>query len=147
MVCCTNYFTEEQIMSQSDIVPPTPEDENKNEMMDLFFQEDLAKLHPPEEVSIANLIAEPYEDGRRVRVNIEINPFEKRPHLEFNLTDSKGQEISTTSFVEPMTWKLEFTMHVRSKPADGPLDLEARLFYPDGPEAEPVRVRFNLPST
>jgi hypothetical protein len=45
-----------------------------------------------------------------------------------------------------MAWKLEFTMHLRAKPADGPLALEARLFYPDGPEAEHVTVRFEPPS-
>ena len=132
-------------MSQSNKIPPIPEDDHKNEFMDLFFPEDLAKLLPPEDVSILKLSAEPYEDGRRVRVNVEISPFEKRPHLEFTLSDSKKQEISIANFVEPMTWKLEFTMHVRTEPANGPLDLEARLFYPEGPEAEPVTVRFDLP--
>ena len=76
-----------------------------------------------------------------------MSPFEKRPHLEFTLTDREKQEISTASFVEPMQWKLEFTMHLRKEPADRSLDLEARLYYPDGPEAEPARVRFDLPKT
>ena len=100
----------------------------------------------PEETEILSLTAEPYEDGRRVRVNIEMSPFEKRPHLEFVLTDSEDREISNASFVEPMAWKLEFTLHLRTKPADGPLELAARLYYPDGPEAEPVSVRFDLES-
>ena len=115
--------------------------------MEFFFPEDNLQRTPPEETRILSLTAEPYEDGRRVRVNIEISPFEKRPHLEVNLTDTDGEEISTASFVEPMTFKLEFTLHLRTEPANGPLDLEARLFYPDGPEAEPVTARFNLPRT
>ena len=113
--------------------------------MEFFFPEDHLQRTPPEETKILSLTAEPYEDGRRVRVNIEMSPFEKRPHLEVTLTDSKGDEISTTSFVEPMHWKLEFTLHLRVEPADGPLDLEAKLFYPDGLEAEPAHVRFELP--
>lgn len=115
--------------------------------MEFFFPEDNLQRTPPEETKIISLNAEPYGDGRRVHVDIEMSPFATRPHLEFNLTDSEGQEISTASFVEPMNWKLEFTLHVRVKPADGPLDLEARLFYPDGPEAEPVTIRFELPQT
>lgn len=113
--------------------------------MEFFFPEDHLKRTPPEETKIISLTAEPYEDGRRVRVNIEVSTFEQRPHLEFTLTDIESKEISTASFVEPMQWKLEFTMHLRTKPADGPLDLEARLFYPEGPEADPVTVRFELP--
>jgi len=115
-------------------------------LMEFFFPEDNLQRTSPEETRILSLTAEPFEDGQRVRVNIEMSPFEKRPHLEVNLTDTNGDEISTASFVEPMAWKLEFTLHLRTEPADGPLDLEARLFYPDGPEAEPVRLRFNLQS-
>jgi hypothetical protein len=113
--------------------------------MEFFFPEDNLERTSPEETKILSLTAEPYQDGRRVRVNIEMSLFEKRPHLEVNLTDVNGEEISTASFVEPMNFKLEFTLHLRTQPADGPLDLEARLFYPDGPEAEPATARFELP--
>jgi len=115
--------------------------------MEFFFPEDNLQHSSPEETKILSLTAEPYKDGRRVRVNIEMSPFEQRPHLEFTLTDSENKKISSASFVEPMSWKLEFTMHLREKPADGPLDLEAQLYYPDGPEAEPVTVRFSPPET
>ena len=112
--------------------------------MEFFFPEDNLHRTTPEETKILSLTAEPYEDGRRVRVNIEMSPFEKRPHLEFVLNDSENKEISSTSFVEPMAWKLEFTMHLRTDPADGPLELAARLFYPDGPEAETILVLVDL---
>ena len=114
--------------------------------MEFFFPEDNLGRTSPEDTKILSLTAEPYEDGRRVRVNIEMSPFEKRPHLEVNLSDSNGEEISTASFVEPMAWKLEFTLHLRTEPAGGPIDLRARLYYPDGPQAEPVTVRFELQS-
>jgi len=135
-------------MSQPDNKSNNDDDKSELELnMSFFSPEDFAELLPPEEVSITELTAEPYEDGQRIRVNIEISPFEKRPHLTVTLSDTKKQEISQTSFVEPMTWKLEFTMHLRTEPAKGPLDLEARLFYPDGPEAEPLTARFDLPQT
>ena len=115
--------------------------------MEFFFPEDNLRRTVPEETKILSLTAEPYEDGRRVRINIEMSPFEKRPHIEFLLTDSENKELSSTSFVEPMAWKLEFTLHLRAEPAEGPLDLTARLFYPDGPEAEPVSVQIELDAT
>jgi hypothetical protein len=114
--------------------------------MEFFFPEDNLQRTAPEETKILSLTAEPYKDGRRVRVNVEISPFEKRPHLEFILTDSENKEVSSASFVEPMAWKLEFTLHLRTEPAEGPLELAARLYYPDGPEAEPVSVRIGLDS-
>ena len=134
-------------MSQDKQSNPKPENDKDDLKMDLFFPEDLVKRLAPEEVTVTDLTVKPYEDGRRIHVNIEMSPFEKRPHLEVNLTDAEKQEISTASFVEPLTWKLDFTMHLRTEPADGPLDLEVKLFYPDGPEAKPVTVRFNLPQT
>ena len=133
-------------MSQSDKVPPNPDDEKPDLSLNFFFPEDNLQRTPPEKTEILSLTAEPYEDGQRVRVNIAMSAFEKRPHLELILTDSENQDISRVSFVEPMQFKLEFTMHLRSEPASGPLDLEARLFYPDGPEAKLVTVRFEFPS-
>lgn len=112
--------------------------------MEFFFPEDNLERTSPEETKVLSLTAEPYEDGRRVRVNIEMSLFEKRPHLEVTITDTENQEISTASFVEPMTFKLEFTMHLRTEPANGALDLEARLFYLDGPQADPMTVRFDI---
>ncbi|MFZ5910295.1 MAG: hypothetical protein ACOYYU_09795 [Chloroflexota bacterium] len=113
--------------------------------MEFFLPQDNLDRVPPEETKILSLQARPYEDARRVLVNIEMSPFEKRPHLEVTLRDAQGQELSAASFIEPMNWNLEFTLHLRREPAQGELILEARLFYPDGPAAEPVVARFALP--
>ena len=114
--------------------------------MDFFFPDDLTPRAAPEETRITELRAEAYPDRGRVRVNMEITPFQTRPHVDVTLTDSDGNEVATTSFVEPMIWKLEFTLHIRGKadPAGG-YHLEARLYYPDGPAAEPVSFEFTIP--
>ncbi len=111
--------------------------------MDFFFPEDNLNRLTPEETHITSLTAEPYPDGQRVRVNIEITPFQKRPHIEIAITDAAGEEVSTASIVEPMGWKLEFTMHLRGAKA-GPFKLEARLFYPAGPQPAPVAKTFDV---
>ena len=56
--------------------------------MDFFFPEDQLQRMTPEETRITSLTAQPYPDGYRLRVNIEMTPFQKRPHLEVLLNDS-----------------------------------------------------------
>jgi hypothetical protein len=114
--------------------------------MDFFFPEEDLNRMTPEETHITSLTAEPYPDGERVRVNIEITPFQARPWIEVVLTDADGEEVATASVIEPMAWKLEFTMHLRgaSRANAGPFKLEAKLFYPDGPRAVPVTYTFQV---
>ena len=111
--------------------------------MDFFFPEDNLNRMTPEETHITSLSAEPYPDGYRVRVNVQVTPFQKRPHIEVTLKDSTSDEIGSTTIVEPMSWKLEFTMHIRGE-LNNPYTLEAKLYYPDGPSAEPQTFSFDV---
>ena len=111
--------------------------------MDFFLPEDHLDRATPEETRITSLTAEPYPDGYRLHVNIEMTPFQKRPHLEVVLNDANGDEVASASIVEPMGWKLEFTMHIRGD-LKNPYTLEATLFYPDGPASQPQTFQFNV---
>ena len=111
--------------------------------MDFFFPEDNLNRMTPEETRITSLSATPYPDGYRLHVNIEVTPFQKRPHIEVLLTDSAGDEIGSTTIVEPMSWKLEFTMHIRGE-LKNPYMLNAKLYYPDGPSTEPQIFSFDV---
>jgi hypothetical protein len=97
----------------------------------------------PEETKIITLSAQPYPDGYRLRVNIEVTPFQKRPYIEVTLYDSNGDEVASTNIVEPMSWKLEFTMHIRGE-LNNPYTLSAKLYYPDGPSNEPLIFSFDV---
>ena len=112
--------------------------------MDFFFPEDNLQRMTPEETRITSLSAEPYPDGFRLRVNIEITPFQKRPYLEVTLKDSHGNEVASSSIVEPLGWKLEFTMHIRDEELKNPYAVEAKLYYPDGPSAELQTFSFDV---
>jgi hypothetical protein len=113
--------------------------------MEFFFPEDNLTRAVPEETKITSLSAQPYPDGRRLRVNIEVTPFQKRPYIEVVLNDSNGEEVASASIVEPMSWKLEFTMHIRGE-LNNPYALSARLYYPegDGLSKEPLIFSFDV---
>lgn len=112
--------------------------------MDFFLPEDNLTRAVPEETRITSFTAEPYPDGHRLRVNLEITPFQKRPYIEVTLTNAQGEEIASTSIVEPLSWKLEFTMHVRGE-LQNPYTLNARLYYPEnGPSDQPHQFSFDI---
>jgi hypothetical protein len=111
--------------------------------MDFFLPEDNLTRAVPEETRISALSALPYSDGYRLRVNMEITPFQKRPYIEVILHDANGDEVASTNIVEPMSWKLEFTMHIRGE-INNPFVLSARLYYPDGPSNEPLIFSFDI---
>jgi hypothetical protein len=112
--------------------------------MDFFFPEDNLTRAVPEETKILSLNADPYPDGRRLHVNIEVTPFQKRPYIEVLLNDKDENEIGSTHIVEPLSWKLEFTMHLRGE-LNNPYTLKAKLYFPDGPSQEPVTFSFDVP--
>lgn len=111
--------------------------------LDFFFPEDNLNRATPEETDITSLAVKPYPDGRRLHVNIEMTPFQKRPHLDITITNGNGNEVATANVIEPMNWKIEFTMHLRGEPKN-PYTLEAKLFYPDGPSRESQIFTFDV---
>lgn len=111
--------------------------------MDFFLPEDHLQRATPEETRITSLTADPYPDGYRLRVNIEMTPFQQRPHLEVVLKDADDEEIASSSIVEPLGWKIEFTMHIRGE-LNNPYTLEAKLIYPDGPVSEAQAYTFEV---
>jgi hypothetical protein len=111
--------------------------------MDFFLPEDHLQRATPEETRITSLSADPYPDGYRLRVNIEMTPFQQRPHLEVVLKDANEDEIASSSIVEPLSWKIEFTMHIRGD-LNNPYTLEAKLYYPDGPNGDAQAYTFEV---
>jgi hypothetical protein len=104
--------------------------------MDFFFpelSEDGENIPlPPAEMRFLELRAEPVldEGPLRVRVYVEVTPFQKRPFIEVVLTGEQGEEIATASVIEPLQRKNVFTMHIRSPQQRGRFRLYARMYYP-----------------
>ena len=111
--------------------------------MDFFLSKDQLNRAVPEETKILDLKARSRSDGRRVLVNLEVTPFQKRPSLEVKLQNANGEEVASTSILEILSWKLEFTMHIRGE-IQNPYTLIAKLYYPDGPAAEPYTISLDV---
>jgi len=99
---------------------------------------------PPEEVRITALAADPYPEGQRLRVAIEMTPFQKRPWLELVLFDSKGEEVTTANIIEPLNYKIELTLHIRKNDPVGFYSLRARLFYPEQADNDQKEIKFEI---
>ena len=99
---------------------------------------------PPEEVRINRVSADPYPDGQRVRIAVEMTPFQIRPWLELTLVDSQGDEIATADVIEPLNYKIELTLHVRKAEPAGLYHLTVRLYYPEQADNDQKDVSFEI---
>ncbi len=105
--------------------------------MEFFIDDTDIQRLPPDDVRLLAIQVEPYPDRRRLKIHLEITPFEKSPHLDIRLINSEGVEVGSVSIIEPAAWKMEFTMHIRcSGETAGFYMLAFRLYYPDGPQSE-----------
>ncbi len=104
--------------------------------MDIYLQDPSEVPLPPDKVRIRDLTAEPWPDGRRIKIYLEVDPFQRRPNAEIQIKDSEGKVIAQTSVIESMVRKMEINLHLRQEQPEGEYTVLARLFYSD-PIAEP----------
>jgi hypothetical protein len=85
---------------------------------------------PPQEVRITGLRAEPWpENGRKVRVHLDVTPFLERPNMEMIITDSEGAYVSRINIIESIDARVTFTMHIRGENLKNPYTLAATVTY------------------
>ena len=87
--------------------------------MDIFFTDPSEAPLPPDEMRIRSLRAEPYPDGRRVKVLLEVTPFQQRPSFELAIIDDSDREVACASIVEIMLPKIDLVMHLRGRQGGG----------------------------
>ena len=104
--------------------------------MDIFFQDPDEAPLPPEDVRIREFKAMPWQDGGRIRVYLETDPFQKRPCAEITITGEEGKVLAEVEIIETITRKMEFNMHLRMKDTVGMYRIQAVLYYQQYPAAE-----------
>jgi hypothetical protein len=111
----------------------------------LFTDPDVPRL-PPAETRLIELHADPYPDGKRLRVTLELTPFQKRPNLELTLTAPDASPCASASIIEPVGWQLELTLHIRAEtPLPGTYLLSAHLLYPELGEVDHREIKLEIP--
>jgi hypothetical protein len=114
--------------------------------MDLFFQDPSVIPLPPEEVRIREMSVKPYPDGKRVRVRVELDPFQKRPSLEMTILNARAELVVQARVVETMARALEMTLHLREEQPGGEYTFNCLLYYQDAPTPEAVESAIEYPS-
>jgi hypothetical protein len=99
--------------------------------MDIFLQDTSDIPLPPDEVKIRELHAEPYPDGRRVRIILEITPFQRRPNCEINIMNEEGEEVASLSIIESIDARMDFTVHLKGEKQSGKFTVSADIYYYD----------------
>jgi hypothetical protein len=107
--------------------------------MDISFT-DLSDVPlPADEVRFRKLSVIPLPDGRRVRVEVELSPFQKQPDIDLDILDEQDEIVASTSIIESMTRKIELTMHLRGVPPGSTCRLQATLLFTSLPEPGPEK--------
>lgn len=98
--------------------------------MDLFFHDPSEIPLPPNEVRIKDINATPWFDQDRIRVYIELDPFQQSPNAEVIILDNIDKsELASTTIIGSTTRKMEFTLHLRGPHPPGEYILRVILFY------------------
>lgn len=114
--------------------------------MDIQFLEPGEAPLPPDEVAFREFEVTPLADGRRVRLNMRITPFQQRPTIEIEILDPTQRQVALSSVVEATEVRMSLTMHLRRQATSGRYAAKARLFYPPGEPVDRARADFSFPS-
>ena len=84
---------------------------------------------PRDKMHFETVAADPYADGRRVRLRFRLPLFEERPSVDAWVTNASGQVVAMMSLIEAMEQDFEFTLHLRGPVPVGAHTLHLQLFY------------------
>ena len=111
--------------------------------MDIVFQDPSDIPLPPDEVRIRGLRAEPFPDHQRIRIKLQITPFQKRPNIEIVVTNEIEEESASLSIIESIDPNMEFTLHLKDDEPTGQYKVLAQIYYYEDdqiPEAKALKL-------
>lgn len=112
--------------------------------MDITFLSASEAPLPPEEMRFRSVRVEPYPDGRRVQVLLEVTPFQVRPNIDISLLDPIGELAASAHIVEASEPKMRLTLHVRRRADGGTYIARLTLGYPDQEPMDLAEASFEL---
>jgi hypothetical protein len=91
------------------------------------------------EVRFISVSVKPYTDGRRIKLNFGLTPFQERPSVDMAVTNSEGREVAALSLIEAMDTEFDFTVHLRGPEPRGEHTLQLTLLYLENDEPGAAR--------
>ena len=104
--------------------------------MDINFHDPADIPLPPDEIHIRELRVEPLPDGRRVRLFIEITPFQQKPNCEIKIFSESGDEAASLSIIEAIDYKMQFTVHLKNPQPGTTHTVEMEVYYFEADQQE-----------
>ena len=94
---------------------------------------------PPSQdnIKILSFDAEPYPDGRRVKVRLLLSSFLEGPNATINLSNEENQELVSVNIVNIFSPENEITLHIPgNKKLPGNYKVDVEVFYVEEEEIE-----------
>jgi hypothetical protein len=113
--------------------------------MDIFFNNPNVVRLPPEEVRLREVHITDLPKSGRVKIHLELTPFQKRPDISVSITSFSGKEAARTTILETMLTKLELTMHLREPELGREYTVETTVYYQKLPQPSETEVDIQLP--
>jgi hypothetical protein len=113
--------------------------------MSIFFQDPNEVRFPPSEVRLKEVRVSPLAEGGRVKINILLTPFQKRPNIDVVITNAAGKEVAHTSILEIMQNMLDITMHPPALEPDNFYMVETIVYYQELPLPSEQQNEIQLP--
>lgn len=113
--------------------------------MNIFLQDPNEVRVPPEEVRLKKIQITPQMDGSRIKLNLELTPFMKRPNISVTITAPSGEQVAHSDILETMLSALEFTMHLRQAKPTGKFTAEISVYYQKLPQPSDSPAEIPLP--
>ncbi len=113
--------------------------------MEIEFLDPAEAPLPPDQMSFRSVEVEPHSDGRRLKVSLQVAPFQVKPSIDLTVTNEQGMVVASSSIVEATETKMSVTLHLRDRSAELRHRLTARLVYPDRDPVDERVLEFALP--
>jgi len=113
--------------------------------MEIEFLDPAEAPLPPDQMSFRSVEVEPHSDGQRLKVSLEVAPFQVRPSIDLTVTNEEGKVVASSSIVEATETKMSVTLHLRDRTSELRHRLTAWLVYPDRDPVDERVLDFALP--
>ena len=105
--------------------------------MEIEFLDPAESPLPPDQMSFRAVEVEPYPDGQRLKVSIQLAPFQVRPSIDLEVMDQDGHVVASSSIIEATETRMSVTLHLVTRAPQPRHTLHVALVYPDhGPVDE-----------